>query len=279
MSQDTLTLTGQRFQSRRFGHYLRQYCATNSSALISYYVIMVLGMILCQMGLPLLTRFKIGITETIDVYCNVGTVLCAIFGCIMMLEAGRRMYNRMARRDIKNDLMVPASQFEKACTWFVVWILGSIVVASLSFILADAIRAAVTGMIVPEGQKVTTVWQCNYEFKTVFIVFSALVCSQALFVLGGAVWYRNVWVKMIGVSFAIQWIVSFCIITVGMALIEFQDGILYIGDSMYLNGKNQEVDLNNLFTNIFIGLSWLYAVLAYLTAYYRNRQNGLNFRW
>ena len=66
---------------------------------------------------------------------------------------------------------------------------------------------------------------------------------------------------------------------VGMALIDIQDGILYIGDSMYLIDTNQEVDLDNLFTNIFIGLSWLYAVLAYLTAYYRNRQNGLNFRW
>ena len=277
INQDKIALTGQRFNGGRFGRYLRLYCATYRSSLLSYYLIMVLGMLFCQVSFPLVTRFKMYSIEGSDQYFYIGLVFSCIFGCIMMMEAGRRMYNHMGSRDAKNTLMVPASEFEKACVWFLVWILGSIVIAGLTFLLADGVRAGLEAVFASEGSTVMTIWEAGFTFQDVFLYITSFISGQASFVLGGSVWYRNVWVKMIGFCFVMQTVMSTILIAIGIAAINMRNGILYVGDEMYVNGKENLTTED--FIWVYIGLGWLFAILSYLVAYYRNRQNGLNFRW
>lgn len=275
MSQDTLTLRGRRFDESRFKRYLRLYCTTERTSIVSYYVIMVMGMLLCQIIWPSLTRFKDFTQFGYDKYCTVGIALSCIFGCIMMLEAGRRMYNRMGSRDIKNTLMVPASQLEKSAVWFIIWILGSIVTGTLSFIIFDSLRAAICLALAPEGSLVQTVWQQDISAENVLILATAFIGQQATFVLGGAVWYRNMWVKMIGFVTVMQWSIACIIATIVITFLS-HDAVYYNNSTLIADG---DITPEKVITRTVVALSWIVIVLCYILAYYRNRQNGLNFRW
>lgn len=268
---------GQRFFPARFGRYMRLYCATNRSFILSYYLIMLIGMTACEFFIPVLDRFskyKQDYGQSSDEYCIIGMVLCGVFGAVMLMEGGRRMYNRMRRLDFRNTLMVPASLFEKAAVWFIVWILGSWIAGIASFCIADALRVGISKIMAVHPSLVMSVWQEDIGWRSLFAIFTALVSGQAFFVLGGSIWYRNAWIKILAVGYGLQWLLSIVLMAIIYPTFEKIETGSYDFVSYSLHDYYESVIYWTA-----VAISWVFIVLTYLVAYFRNRENGLNFRW
>lgn len=273
MSEYTLDLKGQRFSGARFGRYLRLYCKTNRSYILSYYTIMLIGMIACELVVPVVTRFKAYDShDSFDIYAITGAVLSGIFAGIMLLEGGRRVYNRMARPDIKNTLMVPASQFEKSLVWFLIWIAGSWAGAALSFAAAEGLRLGASHIFATHPEWIMSVCDKHIPLRDASMLICSVAFSQALFVLAGSVWYRNTWVKMIAMYFAFQTISTIVMVGVLISQIKTIKSISVVPET-------ESVGFEDTLVNSSIIYSCIGIVLCYLIAYCRNKENGLNFRW
>lgn len=166
-----------------------------------------------------------------------------------------------------NQLMSPASTFEKFCSRFVICIIGVFVVTAVCWEIADGIRILVTRHIVhtwaaPHVSLIeatrTVTGKIGFGYATGFI------SAQAVYALGSCIWPKNSFLKTLGAMCVLQFIFG---MAMGFSSAWFAESGLVGAGSLHLTLP----DMQTFYVAGIIAVS----IFCYAIAYMRMREDEI----
>lgn len=116
---------------------------------------------------------------------------------VVFLNRGGMFFYSLAKKGSRIEtLMVPASKLEKFCTFFLVNVIGFILLYFVEFYLADVVRIIVSSFYLPIDWK-TAIVPINYLFNLystpshysfIFAAITGFVAIQGYFILASSIW-------------------------------------------------------------------------------------------
>lgn len=281
------------FDGQRFGRFFSLYWAFNRNRLLGYAAVIIIALIGGALIFPVLTLFSSYQDYTPKTYMEdpaipfqiVLSIGIIVIGCML---SGSMTFNSLSTKESRlQAFAVPASQFEKMLTWGIINLAGFWAVAIVGVCIADAFRMGVSMLFVHDSSKIfSLVVGVSHDLASldaqetaiVFALIASVLNTQAFFVLGGAVWYRNSFIKTIGFN----WIWS----NICSALFAAAIGITVV----IYGHQDFGAPIDNFFVklddSVLIWLTWgLTTLITLMTAFYywlsyrRFREDGLVFSW
>lgn len=218
-------MTDQFFSFPRFKSYLRCYTATNAKPLL----LCAAGILICWLLLALLPAM-VGINNVIYYQSDIwdpawkveatgGLIIAFIFAAL----SGSRFFDSMhGRLRAQHTLLLPASQFEKFLSYFLIYIVGFVAVFVASGFLADWIRVGYVHLFCPWAVATThpisfdrlfsaTGWNDEPIIRYVTcLIYLGFFWQLAVFTLGSILWQKHCFWKTVGALFLLQIAFNVC---------------------------------------------------------------------
>lgn len=135
-----MTPINQIFSSSRFALYLKKYWAENMSKIILSYAVLLAMALLYTVGLPWLKDTYLTPSH-IDPMITNETLFFGIMFVIAASAFGTMFYSQLTTKHQRIALFTnPASQLEKFCTFFLIYVIGFIIVYIAAVFISDAVR-------------------------------------------------------------------------------------------------------------------------------------------
>lgn len=209
------------FNASRFSAYFRCYAVTNAKSLILFAsTVLLIWLLICLLP-PITSLFGMYAAPNAqyDPMWNTENGEGVILFVILMALSASRMFTAYHNPRGRTGLLsLPVSSFEKYLTYFLLYIVGFLVVFYASAIVADAIRVGVvkifapfdtTPMMRPISQVFTFDARSGnpraiYTVFTVGSLYLFVLCNAAWFALGSILWSRNPFMKTLGSLFLLN---------------------------------------------------------------------------
>lgn len=281
------------FDGQRFGRFFSLYMAFNRNRLLGYAAVIIIALIGGALIFPVLTLFTAYNNCTPKTFMDdpsipfqiVLSIAIIVIGCML---SGSMTFNSLTTKDSRlQAFAVPASQFEKMLTWGIVNLIGFWIVVCIGVCIADAFRVGVTLLFVHDPSRVFSlvIGVCNelsgfdaQDTALLFFFIASALNTQAFFVLGGSVWYRNSFIKTLGFN----WIWS----NICSALFAAAIGITVIVYGYQDFGEPIDAFFYRFDESIVAPLIWsgtslvtLFTMFYYWLSYRRFREDGIVFSW
>lgn len=282
------------FDMGRFGNYLKLYCITNRNKLLGYSFIALVAIMISQLISPVFTWFSLydsASPNNYDPYWAPGlffglfmiSILSCISGSLMFSSNMSNKNNRLI------TMSIAVSQFEKWLTWFLIYVVSAYVVFILSFVISECVRYEMCYFMadnkvnlmcmLPNMDKLIA--QLPKDINVTLLVPCTIISGQSFYILGASVWYRNAFIKTVGLGYVMQYILFFCLIISSIITFSiYPGGADGFFSNQYLYNLKDYIDINyNTVLLILAGVMLLWTMVCYVISYARQRENGLNFRW
>lgn len=210
-------------------------------------------------------------------------VFTLVFVIFSALNGGL-FYRALGRKGSRiTTLTLPASNLEKFCSWFLVYIVGFTALFFVEFFVADFLRVAIAQLYAVPGATVemlppSLVFITPYDLSSVSpfaastLTFVSILTAQSFYVLCSSIWPRN------GVLGGIAFLMIFSFVINIIAISSF---------FLFLNGKPEfrswiyflsDGISSTLFT-ILTAISIIQATGFYLLSYLRFKEMETINRW
>lgn len=220
------------FSPARFNAYMRCYAASNSRKLIlAAAAIFILWFIIAIIPV-LVSNFSLYREMLVDSYRDEYTrdpmwEVEGMFGMIalavLMTIAGSMVFSGMHGRGERQTLLtLPVSNLEKFITWFLVYIVGALVVYMVSFYVCDVLRVMCVKMFTPAGAyaHVLPIWKMmifcvqnsfpgiHEWIMLLCLIYGMILLGSSFFALGSIIWQKASYLKTFVGLAALNTIVS-----------------------------------------------------------------------
>ena len=206
------------------------------------------------------------------------TALCANYMFFALNSKGKRM----------STLMIPASYLEKYTSYFLLYVIGGIIIFLIAAYASDLIRVLMAPLYAPEGSYIA-IMPLDYFFShgtcydledcagthrdftiqlSNFLIIGGALTLQAYFALAGLLWHKHSISKGIGVGIGLTTLYVFtCVESVKI----FDKGVRMA----------PRFNLDNFYN--FITLAWIaisiLIVALYVISYFRFKESESINRW
>lgn len=218
--QSIATISPQRFDMKRFGAYFRLYVFTYRRKLLLF----TSAMLIISLVLMMLTYYmggseyydmmaKMRMPKGYDPMWPTNMQFFIILAVFFSATAGSYMYKLPSSKNTRlGTLTLPASQFEKFLTWWLIYLPLALAAMFVSFYLADVIRVVWLklftangnyAVIISPGAMLTfTVEEgAKGNGSSVPTAYGILVALNAFFAIGSIFFTRQSFLKTMGVGF------------------------------------------------------------------------------
>lgn len=257
------------FDSNRFLAYCRLYIGRNSRELILLGITLPIVFIITDtICIPLCTSMTPGVKPADFMWSTcigLGTLLFVLFATI----AGNKMYSSMSSpKDRLTEIEIPASEFEKFLTWFLIYVACVMPVLFISFYVGDFVRVFILRCFVHGSAACRPVAPSMLrDMGTVTYAFIFL--AQSLFALGSITFHKHAYLKTVCTLFVLN-----CICGIASALsISIFFGRFNLEPRFFSDSDNNDSSylIAAIITAIAIFLQWL--------AYRRYKEDDTVSRW
>lgn len=282
------------FDMGRFGNYLKLYCITNRNKLLGYSFIALVAIMISQLISPVFTWFSLydsASPNNYDPYWAPGLFFGLFMISILSCISGSLMFSsNMSNKNKRLSTMsIAVSQFEKWLTWFLVYVVLAYVVFLLSFAISECVRYEMCYFMADNKVNLMCILtnmdkaiaQLPDEKNVLLLIPCTIIAGQSFYILGASVWYRNAFIKTVGLGYVMEYILFFCLIISSIITFSiYPGGADRFFSNQFFYDLGDFIDLNyNTFLLILAVVMLLWAVICYALSYVRQRENGLNFRW
>lgn len=299
--QTATTYKSDWFSSKRFAAYFRLYFSSyrNKLLLAASLMLAVTTLLLILMNYnnermydPLYGGSSYyGGSKDYDPFWSFEQGIFILLGAIFSAIAGSWMYSTMTtKRNRLETIEIPASQFEKFLTWWLIYLPIFLATMFICFYVADILRFVWAKLclehsnhihIYPLGNLLTFTlppYNSLYEWamedsllnlQLALTAFSSILGANAIFSLGSIFFHRLNFIKTVGVLFALL-IVYGLLVAWGINVFEAAD---HTWVDMRYNGKSTAFT-SCLFSAIGIVIAWFYWL-----GYIRYKEDELIERW
>ena len=164
-----------------------------------------------------------------------------------------------------NELMSPASTFEKYLSRWTVCVLGVTIGLFICFSLAELLRVLIIGWIwgdVP-GLGYVGIFEALQQAERWYMPWCTMASVQATFVLGSTVWPKKSFQKTFGFMFTLQLLLVLTVIGTSE---------LFMPEQSTLAITPHEFTRDDLF-NIWLASSIAWTVYCYIVSFFRMRES------
>lgn len=269
------------FDSRRFGKYFAYEIRSGWRQYITYLgaVLIILAFIMIFAGLT-----DRGNYEGVDNYLRsnsfgydpmwgmeMGWFWFSIFA-VCVIAASRTFSDLSGKEGRIFSLMLPASQFEKYLTRWLILGPVTLVLFICGCELVDLLRCLVLSIAYPDSGNIHALGGQLFDFNSTEwkSLISAILLLQSVNVLGSSIWPKNAVVKTL---FAIAVIVLLNAMFGGFLVrLMYDEGMYYVDGTIF---DKSEMDI----ADTMLCLSIIMAVVNYVVAYFRIREIEIVQRW
>ena len=206
------------------------------------------------------------------------TALCANYMFFVLNSKGKRM----------STLMIPASYLEKYTAYFILYVIGGIIIFLIAAYASDIIRVLIAPLYAPEGSYIAIMpldyffshgtcydledWASTHRDYTIqlsnFLIIGGALTLQAYFALAGLLWHKHSVSKGIGIGIGLTTLYVFsCVESVKI----FDKGARMI----------PRFNLDNF--SYFIVSVWIvtiiFVITLYVISYFRFKESESINRW
>ena len=168
--------------------------------------------------------------------------------------------------------MLPATTFEKYFSRWLIYTLGFLLAYAVAFVLADLTRVFIYSLAYPDFTQVIQTFPYGWlsdekMFSTgrlTLFSFSFYFAVQSVYVLGGALWPKNAFIKT---SAALIVVISI-FVAVLVSLVK----------SLTFGSYGPDMEEETVMT-LFTCLLFVFAVFCWVLAYYRLKEAEIINRW
>ena len=200
---------------------------------------------------------------------GVGCFLIFVMGA---LSASFVMEFMKDKRRRISALMLPATTFEKYFSRWLIYTLGFLLAYAVAFVLADLTRVFIYSLAYPDFTQVIQTFPYGWlsdekMFSTgrlTLFSFSFYFAVQSVYVLGGALWPKNAFIKT---SAALIVVISI-FVAVLVSLVK----------SLTFGSYGPDMEEETVMT-LFTCLLFVFAVFFWVLAYYRLKEAEIINRW
>lgn len=249
------------FDFKRFGRVLSRDINSNKQSLLLKGVMMFGLLALLMIFISLIEDSTGKGTATVIFY--VGFFIFGALGASIFME---NMTTAPARL---TSLMLPATQFEKYMSRFVICVIGTTVAYLISYEIADIIRVIFANYLQPATRTHAVAmpfWELT-DFSqginsTSLLVLSFYISMQSTFVLGSTFWAKNSFVKTFAACLVLQFAVS--IIFSSIAEYLFSGAETFYVKNFY--------DSDKILLWSFICINAFCSTFQFVVAYFRTKE-------
>lgn len=301
-NESTINLSGQTFRLSRFKAYFSAFYFANSRKLMLAGASCLVAWLLISLLPNLLSEFEIYadfanqvanhreyINPFEDPYWSVQYIAGGIFLTILATVAGSNMFSCMHGKGNRQTLLaIPASSLEKYLTYFIVYIVGSILVFFVSEIIADAVRVGVVKLFSKYGEYAHTMSLKSmltfnlsvqglrdgaHETYNILIIafYTNIFCLAGLFSLGSILWQKASYLKTI----CSLWLLQTVLGTIAVLSMN-----VFFGFNSSVDLANFVKDMSPEAQNVYASaISAVFVIFIFWLGYRRFKDTDLVERW
>ncbi len=191
------------FNSARFGAYVRLYLGSNGRKLVLTACAMAIFFIIVNFLYILVSMIfpdKIEPNFMWDTCVEWGSVFFVMLASV----AGTMMYYGMSTPSERlAEIELPASEFEKFLTWFLIYVPCFLLTLFIAFYVGDAVRVLILHWFIPGGT-VCRMVAPSHLLNLGLSVYAAIFFTQSLFALGSITFHRLAFLKTLCTLFVLN---------------------------------------------------------------------------
>lgn len=290
INTDAVASESKSFDLRRFAAYFRLYLASNSRKILlaagMVFMVTFIFQIFSLYSIGYVAYAQSGVTGSgsFDVMWSPSTNIMTFLMVVFATMSGSMLFSAVASRDTRlRTYELPASQFEKFMTWWIIYVPVFFLVTFVGFYLSDICRTLYTKAFTPFGdmahimslktlftQHVCVPGQAmsNDSVFSICMSYYSIVTLNALFALGGIFFRRLGYLKTLAFLFA--FIMLFGIL--------FNAGVqAFFESGAHLTGRfdGDAIFSTYLFGSVTVVICWF----LYTLGYARFKESEIVDRW